>query len=383
MGATWPLLAALPALPGAIVSGDAVSITQGSGGYSINTSLVENLTAQPWASLVSPELLGLSTLAGEPVVVRAADPDAFLRLEGGSWVGPAPASPPFAILGAGLADRLGLRSGDWATAVGSYTPRVAFLRITGLYRTGGPSNDEALVDEPMGRFLTGMGAPNFHTIRLRTSDPGALLEFLEAFGTSAHVSGPGVPRADVHSDPPSDERIANLILRSGIGGSPRDYLATAVGEATTSVRVVAYGTAALLGLLVAFGVHAAQARTFADRLPAVGVLRAVGAGNRWMRRRILLETGPPALLAGGLGALAGFLLGKVLQPASSLFLFGHQVPVPFDLPPLGAIVLAVAAISIASAQRLLSQALRARPTESIREVPAVEPPESLEVVLRG
>ena len=99
MGATWPLLAALPALPGAIVSGDAVSITQGSGGYSINTSLVENLTAQPWASLVSPELLGLSTLAGEPVVVRAADPDAFLRLEGGSWVGPAPASPPFAVLG--------------------------------------------------------------------------------------------------------------------------------------------------------------------------------------------------------------------------------------------------------------------------------------------
>src|SRR5437016_10327208 len=36
------------------------------------------------------------------------------------------------------------------------------------------------------------------------------------------------------------------ILRTGIGGAPRDYLSTAVAEATSSVTVVAYGIAALL-----------------------------------------------------------------------------------------------------------------------------------------
>jgi FtsX-like permease family protein len=383
LGATWPTLAALPAIPAAVVGGTGYSITQGSGALSINASLVENLTERPWADIVSPEILGLSTLSGEPVVVRAADPDAFLGLEGGSWVTPPAPEIPHTYVGAGLADRLGLHPGDAVTVVGSYAPRIAFLRISGFYRTGTTANDEVLVDEATGRFLTALGPPNFHTIRVRTSDPTALLAFLEGFGASAHVSGPGIARADVHSEPPHDERLANLILRSGVGGSPPDYLATAVGEATASVRVVAYGTAALFGLLVAFGIHAVQARGFADRIPTVGVLRAVGAGNRWMRRRLLRETGPTALLAGASGAGAGFLLGRVLQPAANLVLFGHQVPVPFDPLPFGAIVLAVIAISIGSAQRLLSEALRVRPTESLRDVPAVEPPESLEVVLCG
>jgi ABC-type lipoprotein release transport system permease subunit len=333
--------------------------------------------------IVSPEILGLSTLSGEPVVLRAADPAAFLLLEGGSWVTPPDTRIPYVFLGAGLAGRLGLHPGDTVTVVGSYSPRVAFLRISGSYRTATTANDEVLVDEATGRFLTALGAPNFHTIRVRTSDPAALLAFLDGYGASVHVSGLGIARADVHSEPPNDERLVNLILRSGIGGSPRDYLATAVGEATASVRVVAYGTAALFGLLVAFGIHAVQARGFADRIPTVGVLRAVGAGNRWMRRRLLAETAPIAFLTGFAGAALGFLLGRSLQPAANLVLFGHQVPVPFDPLSFAAIVLAVIAISIGSAQRLLSEALRVRPTESLRDVPAVEPPESLEVVLRG
>src|SRR5439155_699124 len=110
------------------------------------------------------------------------------------------------------------------------------------------------------------------------------------------------------------------ILRSGIGGAPHDYLSTAVAEATSSVAVVAYGIAALLGILVAFGIHAAQARAFADRAPAVGVLRAIGAGNRWMRRRLLLESFPLALIAARLVPLTfsplpfgidGFALGRI------------------------------------------------------------------------
>jgi ABC-type lipoprotein release transport system permease subunit len=383
LGATWPTLSALPGIPAAVVAGDAYAVTQGTGDFSINASLAENLTARDWADIVSPELLGLGTLSGEPVIVRAVDPGAFFDLECGPCVLPPAAVQPYAFVGAGLADRLGLRPGRVVTVVGSYTPRVAFLHVTGVYATTTLANDEVLVDEAMGRFLTGLGAPNFHTIRVRTADPAALLAFLDSFGTSAHVSGPGIARADIHSDPPSDERLANAILRTGVGGAPRDYLATAVGQATTSVRVVAYGIAGLIGLLVAFGIHAIQARAFADRVPAVGVLRTVGAGDGWMRRRLLMETAPVAVLAGGLGAGLGFLLGKILQPAASLVLFGHQVPLPLEPVPFLAIVLAVVAMSIGSAQSLLSAALRLRPTESIRETPAVEPPESLEAVLCG
>src|SRR5207249_2231801 len=166
---------------------------------------------------------------------------------------------------------------------GAFVPRIAFVRITGVFRAESVANDELLVDFSMARFLTGLGPLNYHSIRVTTKDPAEMLRFLDGFGSSVHVSGPGIVPTDIHSDPPNDERLANAILRTGVGGAPRDYLATALGEATTSVRVVAYG---------------------------------IG-------------------------------------------------------------------ISMASAVVLLRGALRRRPTESIREAPATEPPQSLEAILRG
>src|SRR6266571_1695702 len=383
LGATWPILGALPGVPAHILAGDAYLVTQGSGAYSINESLAENLTAQPGVQIVSPEILSLGTIRGEPVVARAAEPGTFLSFEGGEWVQPATVGNRTAYAGEGLVRRLGLAAGDDVTVVGSSVPRIAFVRIAGIYRTATSANDEMLVDFPLGRFLSGLASTAFHSIRLRTSEPAALLSFLREFGASVHVSGPNLPRADIASDPPTDERISNLILRSGIGGAPRDYLSTAVAEATSSVAVVAYGIAGLLGVVVAFGIHAAQARAFADRAPAVGVLRAIGAGNRWMRRRLLLESFPLALGAGVLGAGLGFLAENWLQPKASLVIFGHEVLVSFDLPTFALVVLAVVATSMLSGLVLLRGTLATRPMESIRETPTVESPQSLEVILRG
>jgi len=370
-------------VPARILAGDAYLVTQGSGAYSINESLAENLTLHAGVEAVSPEILSLGTVRGEPFVVRAAEPGSFLAFEGGEWVQPAAVGNRTAYAGEGLVRRLGLAAGDDVTVVGSSVPRIAFVHIAGIYRTATPANDELLVDFPMGRFLSGLGATAFHSIRLRTSDPAALLSFLRGLGASVHVSGPNLPRADIASDPPTDERISNLILRSGIGGAPRDYLSTAVSEATTSVAVVAYGIAGLLGVLVAFGIHAAQARAFADRAPAVGVLRAIGAGNRWMRRRLFLESFPLALGAAVLGAGLGFLAENWLQPNASLVIFGHEVLVAFDFSTFALVVLAVVGTSMLSGLVLLRGTLATRPMESIRETPAVESLQSLEVVLRG
>ena len=358
-------------------------MTQGSGPYSVNESLVQNLSGQPWVSVVSPEILSLGTVRGEPVLVRAADPPGFFSLEGGAWVQAAVVGDRNAVAGEGLVSRLGLAVGDEVTLVGSSVPRIAFVRIAGIYRTATSANDELLVDFAIGRLLSGLGATGFHSIRIRTTDPTALLNFLRGFGSSVHVSGPDLPRADIASDPPTDERISNVILRTGIGGTPRDYLASAVAEATNSVGVVAYGIAALLGILVAFGIHAVQARAFADRIPAVGVLRAIGASNRWMWRRLLAESLPFAAGAAILGAGLGFLAETSLQPNARLVIFGHEVLVSFDLVTFALIVLAVVAISMLSGLLLLRNAMASRPVESIRETPAVASPQSLEAILRG
>ena len=84
LGATWPVLLALPALPVRVVLGDVYAVSQGSGAASVNASLVANLSAQPWAETVSAEILAFVTIRGEPVLVRGADTDSFLRLEGGT-----------------------------------------------------------------------------------------------------------------------------------------------------------------------------------------------------------------------------------------------------------------------------------------------------------
>src|SRR2546425_1270293 len=67
----------------------------------------------------------------------------------------------------------------------------------------------------------------------------------------------------------------------------------------------------------------------------------------------------------------------------SIVVFGHQVPMGFAVVPFAFIVLILVALSMVSAIVLLGGALRLRPTESIRESVAVEPPQSLEAILRG
>src|SRR5439155_1674500 len=106
LGATWPILAALPGAPAHILAGDAYLATQGSGAYSVNESLADNLTAQPWARIVSPEILSLGTLHGEPVLVRAANPVALCS--------DLPSAPPIDARGSKLRRRTGHR---WARLV--------------------------------------------------------------------------------------------------------------------------------------------------------------------------------------------------------------------------------------------------------------------------
>src|SRR5207245_11367949 len=112
---TWPCHPAPPGVPASTPGGDPYLVTQGSGAYSINASLAENLTRQPGVQIVSPEILSLGTVRGEPVVVRAAEPGTFLSFEGGEWVQPATVGNRTAYAGEGLVRRLGLAAGDDAT----------------------------------------------------------------------------------------------------------------------------------------------------------------------------------------------------------------------------------------------------------------------------
>ena len=373
----------MPGIPSQILAGDVYVITPGTGPYSINDSLAQNLSAQTWAQIVSPEIFSLGTLRSAPVVIRGVDPVVFLRMEDVVGGPPSHLTIPWALAGSGLASRLGLASGQELTLVGSSVSRLDVVPLAGTYRATTAADDELLVDYATARFLTGVGSGVYHSIRVETSQPAALVAFLAARGASAHVAGPGGSVGPVNSAPlPTDPRVINLFLRYGLGRLPLDYVAEGVTEASNSVQVVAWGLEVFVLLMVALGIHAVQARAFADRRATVGVLRSLGAPATWVRLRALGELAPLAAAAGLLGSVLGFLGAAVLTPSAAIVAFGHEVRVALDPVSLLSVAAAVFLVSLLSELVLLQGALRERPSVSIRGTAARESPPSLEVVLR-
>lgn|GEM_PF-3407122 len=383
LGASWPILAALPELPTQVLTGGVYVLTQGTAGTNqITEALAAALVSQSWAEVVSPEILAFGTLRGEPVLARGVEPVAFAQVEGGRWLPGEPASDRWAIAGTRLAGRLGLVTGDRVTLVGSAIPRIEIARIEGTFVTDTSVTDELLVDLGLGRSLTGLDRGVYHVIRVRTVDPQALLAFLETSGASVHVSGPGLPRADINSGPPPDPRVVNLLFRSGFAGLPPDYLSLALPQATNSVSVVALGLMGFVALLVAAGIHSVQTRAFEDHRANVGVLRTLGAGNGWIRMRMLRESLPTALGAAIVGAGIGLVFAALIA-RGQLVLFGHAVPVAIDLTSFVLVVAAILVSSLVSALVLIGAALRERSMELLTERAEYEPPQSLEAILRG
>ncbi len=373
----------MPAVPNQVLAGDVYVITPGTGPYSINDSLVQNLSAQTWAEAVSPEIFSLGTLDGSPVVVRGVDPTAFLAVEAATASLPARLPPTWALAGSGIAARLGLYPLEDLTLVGSAVPRIDVVPLLAVFHAAGASSDEVVVDYATARFLTGVGPGIYHSIRVKTEDPAALLVFLRARGASAHVSGPSGSVGNANTGPvPQDPRIINLFLRYGLGPLPADYLAEGIAEATNSVQVVVWGVEILVALLVALGLHAVQARAVADRRATVGVLRALGAPGPWVGLRALREILPVAAVAAMLGSGLGSAAAVLLTPNAAIVALGHEVHVTFDPLSFLEVAAAVVAVSAVSQLVLVGLALRERPREAMRREPLRSTPPSLEVVLR-
>ncbi len=383
LGFTWPVLSAVPGIPTQILAGNVYVLTPGTGAYSINDSLAQNLSVQPWAQVVSPEIFSLGTLGGAPVVIRGVEPIAFFQMEGAAGAGFANLSAPWALAGSGLASRLSLVSGDSLTVVGSSIPRLDVVPLWATFKTMTAADDELLVDYATARFLTGVGPGVYHSIRVETAQESALLAFLASRSASVHVGGPSGGVGSINSAPlPTDPRIINLFLRYGLGPLPPDYVAEGITEAANSVQVVAWGLEILVLLLVALGIHAVQARAFEDRRPAIGILRALGASGAWVQVRSTRELLPVATAAALIGAALGSIGAAIATPSAAIVAFGHQVRVGFDPLELLLIAAAVVAVALLSQMVLLRGALRERPSESLRREPLRSVPSSLEVVLR-
>lgn len=132
------------------------------------------------------------------------------------------------------------------------------------------------------------------------------------------------------------------------------------------------GVAALAGFVTVFVVASTFAFTVTQRRRELGLLRAIGATPRQVRRTVYGE----ALLVGGVGAVLGTLVGAALAPAMGRILIdaGFE-PTTYEvryhpLPILGALLLGPL-VALAGAWAAARRAARVRPLEALREA-AVE-----------
>lgn len=340
LGMTFPLLEAMGEASTGVFYGPGVYvITQRDADHLLDEGLVADLQRQPWAQGVSPEVYAPIVVGGQEVVVRGIEPEGFAAVEGLQVLEGSIPPNHFALAGRLLAQRLHLRVAQALVLTGALEPGIAQVRLTAIVATGGPSEDELLVPRRLGSWLATVGSEGIPVVRVRTSDPQALREFVRG-------EGQGVGSAAGDGAGQGDDRIANLLLLDPRLGRyfGRHYVATVAQYGLNSVQVALRGFTFLTLALFILGSGAALGKELEEGRGRLGILRVLGATRGQLALRVLREALPLATPAGMGGVAAGLLIASAAGALRPFLLFGHTVVIAVD--PLGAMALGAGAVGL-------------------------------------
>ncbi|GAA2850725.1 ABC transporter permease [Actinoplanes cyaneus] len=236
--------------------------------------------------------------------------------------------------------------------------------------------DRALGFSPGGRVtLLTAGGPMPYTVVGLIDAPQVLLSDEEAARLSPGVAAIGLvlaPGADTETVAGAAREIAGG-AGSVLTGDERGVLEPREDARTRWIGMqVLTGVAALAGFVTVFVVASTFAFTVTQRRRELGLLRAVGATPRQVRRMVYGE----ALLVGGAGAVLGAILGAALASVmGGVLMDAGFEPATYEvrisaLPILGALLLGPL-VALAGAWAAARRAARVRPLEALREA-AVE-----------
>ncbi|MFD6683211.1 ABC transporter permease [Micromonospora parva] len=316
---------------------------------------------RPWSATAAAGLVG--RLSGLPDVVAAVPDRTF-------YAQPLVDGRPSAV-DSGRADAH--QGHGWSSA------QLGGLRLT----AGEPPRraGEVVVDRALGlgvgapvTVLTAVG-PEPYTVTGLVDGPG-----VHVADEVAAALAPGVRAVGLVLAPGADpERVATA-ARGVVGGDGRVLTGAARGvlEPPGDARTrwigmqVLTATAALAGFVTVFVVASTFAFTVAQRRRELGLLRAVGATGRQVRRMV----GAEALAVGASAGLVGLLLGAALAPLLGRLLVdvGYEPStfrVRYELWPVAVSLAAGPVIAVLAVWSASRRAARVRPLEALREA-AVE-----------
>lgn len=262
---------------------------------------------------VAPYLYAVVQVKGESVVLAGTWLDQFARLgafelEAGS--APAPWAPDFAWVGTTVARRFRLRPGDSLPLRYRDTRRT--FRVAGILSTGAAEDNQILADLEQVQALTGTPG-KLNAILARASGDAAAVERTT---TELAARFPAAAVNPLRQVTQAEFRVVERIRWALVG-------TTLVVLVVTSLCVLATMTA------LAF-----------ERRHTIGTLKALGATNARLSWLFLSEAAVLALLASGLGFLAGIGLARWLGET----LFAASVTLRWATLPLVAAVALVVAL---------------------------------------
>jgi cell division protein FtsX len=135
--------------------------------------------------------------------------------------------------------------------------------------------------------------------------------------------------------------VREAIDRIGYSTSAPETLIEQVQRYLHVVEIV-LGGIGLIGLAIAaLGITNAMLAAVRERRREIGVLKAIGARDRDVRRVFLLEAGTLGFVGGAIGSVVGYLIARALASVVNRYLTQEQLPgVSFGVP-VPVLVLAV------------------------------------------
>jgi len=107
-----------------------------------------------------------------------------------------------------------------------------------------------------------------------------------------------------------------------------------------------------------------------ERRREIGVLKALGAADRDVRRLFFVEAGAMGLLGGVFGVLMGWLIGRAINFGTNIYLTRQQLPsITIASVPWWMVAAAIAfsiGVSLAAGIYPASRAARLDPVEALR-----------------
>lgn len=228
-----------------------------------------------------------------------------------------------ALVGAGIARRLGLRPGD-AFPV-RYQGRAVTLQVQGIVTTGGPEDNQIFADLRVAQDLFGLPG------KVGRVQVSALITPENAFSR----------RDPKTMNPKEYERwyctpyisaISYQIAEAlpGTTAKPIGQIADAENNFLNKIQLMMFLITAIVIAASSFGVMTAMTTGVFERRKEIGIMKAIGADPSQVARVFLAE----AVLLGLLGGTVGYAVGLSLAKLIGWKVFETAVKVPVSVLPI-------------------------------------------------